>query len=269
MNSRVITAPRRGEPGRGGHPASWWEQLIEATDRFDAASVTEGLADSIIPKISSRLLRREAEIAADVVVLHLNRPVSTELAGRAVKAIDRLVATVERLDRSETAEGGIEEAYALCDALQGRFAEAAAAAERFIGTAPLLRSFVAALRLERFDMSLAMRLMTAGQNPVAAIQSGLAVGKYAWWPTWLLEIVTERAMAGTLDDTTIAALDQCAYAELSPTQARVARRMLSADGQLIEGAAQRLESMGAFAAAGKLRDGDLMAVALAARMVPL
>ncbi|MBU2668463.1 hypothetical protein KOI35_33615 [Actinoplanes bogorensis] len=266
MNTRVISVPR--QTGRG-RPASWWAQLIEATDRFDAASVTEGLADAIIPKITSRLLRREAELAADVVVRHLNKPANDELSERAGKAVDRLVATVERLDRSETAEGGIDEAYALCDALQGRYADAAAAAEQFIGTAPLLEAFVAALRLERFDMALAMRLMRAGQNPGAAVQSGLAVGKYAWWPTWLLEIVTERALAGRLDAATIAALDQCAYAELSATQARVARRMLNGDAPLIEATAQRLESMNARTAAQKLRGGDLMAVALAARMVPL
>ncbi|MGK5681995.1 hypothetical protein [Actinoplanes sp. URMC 104] len=256
-------------PRRTGHPASWWAQFLNASDRFDVASVTEGLSDAIIPKISSRLLRREAELAADAVVRHLSKPASVEASERAGKAVDRLEATVERLDERATAEPGLDEAYALCHALRGRYAEAASEAERFVGTMPLLKVFVECLRLERFDMALAMRLVNAGQNPETAVRSGLAIGRYGWWPSWLLSVVTERALAGTLDQATITALDQCAYAELTPTQARVARRLLGGDEELVEATAQRLESLGAYAAAGKLRDGDLTAVALAARMVPL
>ncbi|MBM2621349.1 hypothetical protein JIG36_38190 [Actinoplanes sp. LDG1-06] len=254
---------------RPGHAAAWWEKFLDVSDRFDAASVAENLSDAIIPKISSRLLRREAELAADVVVRHLNKPASGELSERAGRAVDRLEATVERLDQRAADDSGIAETYALCHVLRGRFAEGAAEAEQFIGTAPILQAFVTALRLERFDMTLATRLMRAGQSPEVAVQAGLIVGKYAWWPDWLITIVSERALAGTLDAATITALDQCAYAELTPTQARVARRLLSGDEQLIEATAQRLESLGAFGAAGKLRGGDLMAVALAARMVPL
>ncbi|GAB2566878.1 hypothetical protein Aab01nite_45720 [Paractinoplanes abujensis] len=262
MSTGVINA-------RAGHPASWWEKFLTVSDRFDDASVTEHLSDEIIPKISSRLLRREAELAADVVVRHLNRPVSNELSDRAARAIERLEATVERLDQRAADDSGIAESYALCHVLRGRFAEGAAAAERFVGTAPILKAFVEALRLERFDMGLALRLIRAGQSPEIAVQSGLAVGKYAWWPDWLLTVVSDKAMAGTLDAETIKALDQCAYAELTPTQARVAKRLLGGDDQLLEATAQRLESLGAFGAASKLRSGDLMAVALAARMVPL
>ncbi|GAA2628197.1 hypothetical protein [Paractinoplanes durhamensis] len=253
-----------------GHSTEWWAQFQEVSDRFDAASVTEGLADAIIPKIPSPLLRREAEIAAEVVVLYLNKAASDELAGRSRKAVDRLVATVSRLtERSTAEEAGTDAAYALCHALEGRWADAAAEAEPLVGTQALLRVFVKALRLERFDMSLAVRLLRAGQQPDIAVQSGLVVGKYAWWPAWLIKIVTERAMAGTLDDDTIMALDRCAYAELSPAQARMARRLLNGDEMLIDGAAFRLEAMGEPRAAAKLREGDLTAVALAARLIPL
>ena len=253
-----------------GHPASWWAQFPEVSDRFDAASVTEGLSDEIIPKIASPLLRREAEIAADIVVRHRSKPSSPELAERASKATARLMATLARLDDRATGDDSATgEAHALSLTLQGRYAEAAAEAERFLGTAPVLKVFVTALRLERFDTSLAMRLISAGQRPAAAVQSGLAVGKYGWWPTWLLKVVTDRALAGKLDDETIAALDQCAYAELSPAQARVARRLLSGDQMLIDASAQRLGGLGETVAATKLREGDLTAVALAARLIPL
>jgi len=253
-----------------GHPASWWAQFPEVSEKFDAALVTEGLADVISPKIASPLLRREAEIAAEVVVLHLNKVNSPELAARADKAIGRLEATVARLtDRSTAEDAGTSEAYALCHALRGRWAEAAAAAEKFAGTQPLLKVFVAALRLERFDTSLTVRLLRAGQRPEAAIQSGLVVGKYAWWPDWLIRIVSERALAGKLDEGTITALDQCAYAELSPAQARMAGRLLNGEESLVEASAHRLEAMGEQEAAAKLREGDLTAVALAARLIPL
>ena len=110
-------------------------------------------------------------------------------------------------------------------------------AEPFLGTVPLLRVFVAALRLERFDVGLTVRLIRAGQRPAAAVQTGLAVGKYGWWPDWLIKIVSERAMAGALDEETITALDRCAYAELSPAQARIARRLLSGDQAMIDASA--------------------------------
>lgn len=255
---------------RRGHSAEWWAQFLSVSDKFDAASVTEGLSDAITPKIPSPLLRREAEIAAEVVVLHLNKPQSEELTARAIKAVHRLVATVERLtERATGEESGTDAAYALCHALDGRWAEGAAAAEPLVGTQTLLMAFVKALRLERFDNALTVRLLRAGQSPKIAVQAGLVVGKYAWWPTWLLKIVTERALAGTLDEETITALDQCAYAELSPAQSRMARRLLDGDATLIDGTALRLETLGEPEAAAKLREGDLTAVALAARLIPL
>jgi hypothetical protein len=252
------------------HPAEWWAQFPEVSDRFDAALVTEGLADAIIPKIPSMLLRREAEIAAEVVVRHLNKVASEELAERSAKAVKRLVATVERLDDRSTAEDtGTTEARALCHALRGEWAQAAAAIEPHVGTQPLVQIFVTALRLERFDIPLAVRLIRAGQRPALAVQSGLAVGKYGWWPTWLIKIVTERALAGKLDDETILALDRCAFAELSPAQARMAKRLLNGDKALVEASAHRLEGLGEEKSAAKLREGDLTAVALAARLIPL
>lgn len=265
----MTTSALGAAPPGTRHPAWWWAQFLSVGERFDAALVTEGLSDEIVPRISSRLLRREAELAADTMVRHLSKPASAELASRADKGVARLVATVERLDERATAEAGLDEASALCQVLQGNYAEGAAQAEPFVGTAPLLKIFVEGLRLERFDIGLALRLMAAGQTPDAAVRSGLAVGRYGWWPSWLLTIVSERALAGTLDAATITALDQCAYADLSPAQARVARRLLSRDADLVETTSQRLESLGAYAAAGNLRDGDLTAVALAARMVPL
>lgn len=253
-----------------GHPASWWAQFAEASERFDCATVTEGLAEVITPKIPSPLLRREAEIAAEVVVRYLNKTSSPELQERSAKARARLVATVERLaERATGDDAGISEARALCHVLEGRIAEGAAEIEPVVGTVELLKAFVAALRLERFDKGLTMRLLKAGQRPEQAVQAGLAVGKYGWWPTWLLKIVTERALAGTLDRDTITALDQCAYADLSPAQSRVARRLLTGDDMLIDASAHRLEALGEVEAATKLREGDLTAVALAARMIPI
>ncbi|MFI5895099.1 hypothetical protein ACIA5D_33865 [Actinoplanes sp. NPDC051513] len=258
------------ETKHGRHPASWWAQFPKVSDRFDAAVVTEGLADSITPKIASPLLRREAEIAAEVVVRYLNKPVSPELAERSAKAIERLVATVERIAERHTGEdSGTAEVYALCHALQGRWADAAAEAEPFVGTQPLLKVFVGALHLERFDTGLTVRLLRAGQDPGTAVQAGLVVGKYGWWPHWLLKIVSERAMAGTLDAETVAALDRCAYAELTPAQSKMARRLLNGDEGLIDASAARLETLGEGEAAAKLREGDLTAVALAARLIPV
>lgn len=258
------------ETARNGHPASWWAQLPEAAERFDDATAAEGLSDLITAKIPSPLLRREAQIAADLVVRHLSKPASAELAERAAKATERLVCTVERLGERQAGDNsGTCEAHALCHALQGRWADAAAEAEPFVGAQALLRVFVGALRLEHFDQALAVRLLGAGQGPGAAVRAAQMIGRHGWWPGWLLKIVNERAQAGTLDEETVTALDQCAYAELSPAQARMAVRLLNGDEALIASAAERLESLGEADAAVKLREGDLTAVALAARSVPL
>lgn len=252
------------------HPASWWAQFEEGSEKFDAASVTEALGDVITPRIRSALLRREAEIATDRVVLYLNRPASEERAERASQATARLLATVKRLNERATGDHpGTTEAYAVCLVLQGRWAEAATAVEPVLGTAPLLRAFVAALRLERFGTDLTLRLLDAGQSPAMAVECSLAIGRYGWWPSWLLKIVTERAQAGMLDAETITALQRCAYAELSPTQARMAQRLINAEPQLVEAAAYRLETLGEHPTAARLRKGDLTTIAFAARLIPV
>ncbi|WP_430784259.1 hypothetical protein [Actinoplanes sp. G11-F43] len=251
------------------HPANWWAQFPEASERFDAAYLTEGLGDLINAKIAAPLLRREAEIAADVVVRHLNKPQSEELAARATEAVERLVATVERLEERSGELLSLTEAHAICHLLSGRFGEAANAAEEFLKTQQILRVFVGAMRMERFDADLTVKMLASGHNPSAALQSGMVVGKYSWWPSWLIKIVTERAMAGRLDEDTVSALDRCAYAELTPAQSRIARRLLAGEDQLIDASAIRLEGLGEADAAEKLRQGDLTAVALAARLIPV
>ncbi len=251
------------------HAAPWWAQILDASDRFDAAYLVDGMSDLLTRKISAPLLRQEAKLAAEVVVRHLNRPASEELAAWAAAAATRLSTTLERFAERSTGTASTDEAAALSLALHGRYADAAAAAEPMVGRTPLLRLFLTALRLEYFDIPLAVRLIEGGQSPEQAIRSGFLVGKYSWWPSWLLRVVTERALAGELDAEVIAALEQCAYADLTPFQARLARRLLGGESDLIATAAQRLQDLGEADAAARLRDGDLNAVALAARVVPL
>lgn len=252
------------------HPESWWAEFERSGDRFDAASITEALSDVILPGIPSLLLRREGEIAADTVLRHLNRPSSPGLADRAAAAAARLVATVERInERALGDDAGTLGAYALCHVLHGRWAWAAAEVEPTVGTTPLLRAFVSALRLERFAAEIAVRLVNAGHSPATAVRSSVALGRYSWWPSWLLQIVTERVLAGTLDAEVITALNQCAFAELSPTQARMARRLINAEPQLVEATASRLDALGEHPAAVRLRGGDVTTVAFAARLIPV
>ena len=254
-------------PNPQTHPEEWWAQFQDASERFDAAMLVDGLGDLIVRRIAAPLLRQEAKLAADVVVRYLNRPISPELQAWASAAAARLSTTLQRFDERSTGVVSTVEATALSHALNGEYAKAATAAEAFVGTMPLLRLFVTALRLEYFDIPLVLRLIEGGQPPELAIRSGFLIGKYSWWPSWLLRIVSERALAGTLDTATIEALDTCAYAELSPFQARLARRLLDGEADLIKTAAQRLRGLGEHEAAVRLVDGDLNAVALAARLV--
>lgn len=251
------------------HPASWWDQFQQASEKFDLAILTESLGDEIVPKVSSPLLRREAQIAHEVMVRHLNKPASEELADRALKGVERLIETVARLEERSGDGFQLREARALIHLLEGKAGDAAHEAEEFVKTAAILRCFVSALRLERFDSNLAVKLLAAGQDPAMALQSGQVIGKYAWWPSWLLKVVTERALAGRLDKDTVTALDRCAYAELSPAQARIAKRLLDGEESLIDASAVRLEGLGEADAADKLRNGDLTTVALAARLIPI
>jgi hypothetical protein len=253
------------------HAAAWWAQFEKCSERLDAATLTDALSDVITPKIPSALLRREAEIATEAVLRHLNRPGSPEAEEGARRASARLRMTVERITERATGDNaGTDEAYAHCLLLQGRWAEAAAAIEPLVGHAPLVRAFVAALRLDGFGTELTLRLLKAGQDPSVAVRSSLAVGRYSWWPEWLLTIVTERVVAtGTVDPPTIAALQRCAFAELSPSQARMAKRLFNAEPQLVEAAASRLENLGEHPAASRLRAGDLGTVAFAAKLIPV
>jgi hypothetical protein len=252
------------------HLEQWWAQFLEASDRFDAAYLVEGLSDMVGPYIKAPLLRREVKIAADAVIRHLERPAGTERAEQAQEAADRLTRTLERIrDRSTGAAISTDEAAIIALALRGEYAAAGAAAEPLVGARKLQRLFVTALRLERFDIPLTLRLLEGGQSPAEAVRSGHLIGRYSWWPSWLLRVVTERALAGTLDEGTIAALDKCAYAELTPIQANLARKLLGGNEALIDTAAHRLTSLGEPEAAARLREGDITAVALAARLSAL
>jgi hypothetical protein len=252
------------------HPVSWWAEFEQNSERFDAASVTEALAAAIVPAIPSLLLRREADHATDAVLRHLNRPANPERAERATVAALRLAATVGRIDeRSIGDDAGTSAAHALCLVLRGEWARAAAAMQPLIGTGRLVKAFVAALHLESFGAEIALRLLDAGHSPAVAVRSAQALVRYHWWPTWLQEIVTERVLAGTLDSETVAALKQCAYAGLSPTQARMAKRLLNAEPQLVEATASRLENLGEHPAAERLRGGCVATVAFAARLIPV
>ena len=256
-----------GGGGAGRHPEQWWAQFPAASDHFDAPYVVETLSELLAPRIGAPLLRREVEIATVAVAKHLARPASPELAELAAAAVQRLSATLARMGERSTNAVSTQEAATVCRALSGQYAAAAAEAEAIVGTVPLQRLFVTALRLERFDIPLTLRLLEHGRSPEEAIRAGALVGRYRWWPQWLLRITTERALAGTLDESTIAALDNCAYASLSPLQAHLARKLLSGDARLIADAAQRLEGLGESDAAGRLRRGDLNTVALAVRLM--
>jgi hypothetical protein len=255
---------------QGKHPAAWWAQFEDHSGRLDTATLTDALSDVITPVIPSALLRREAELATETVLRHLNRPGSDEAAEAAGRATARLVATVERINERATGDdAGTTQAYAQCLLLQGMWAEAAAEIEPLTGAVPLIRAFVSALRLDAFGNELTLRLLRAGQEPSVAVRSSLAVGRYSWWPQWLLTIVTERVIAGTVDATTINALQRCAFAELSPSQARMAKRLFNAEPQLVEATAARLDNLGEHPAARLLRGGDLGTVAFAARLIPV
>jgi hypothetical protein len=263
-----VTGQRDGQGSRQ-HSREWWARLCELSERFDHAYVVEGLGDLIDRKVTAPLLRQEVRIAVDVMTRHLNRKSSAELAERAEAARNRLATTLERIE--ERSGGGVStvEASVISLALLGDYPGAAAAAGPIVGSAPVEELFVTGLRLERFDIPMALRLIEGGQQPHEAIRSGRLLGRYSWWPAWLLRVVTERALAGKLDEAMIEALDKCAYAALSPAQANLARKLLSGDTGLIATAAQRLAQMGEEDAGERLREGDLGTVALAARLMGL
>ena len=252
---------------QGLHSDQWWAEFVDASDRFDAAYVVEELGDLLAPTIGMPLLRREVEIATATVTRHLARPGNEDLADMARAAAQRLIRSVQRINERSVNSDDIVGAEAMCDALTGRYAQAAATAESVVGHARLCKIFVTGLRLEQFDIPLTLRLLKAGHPVTESVRSGALVGRYRYWPSWLLQIITERATAGMLDEETIAALDKCAYASLSPLQARLARKLLAGDPGLISTAAHRLEGLGEADAADRLRRGDLTTVALASRLM--
>jgi hypothetical protein len=259
--------PSAEHPQRVPHSESWWQRLIEESTKFDAAYLVEALGELIAPRILAPLLRREVELATGIAVRSLERPTNTELAAQAAAAAERLVTTTARISERSMTTAGLDEAAVMSHALAGRYAAAAVAAEPMVGSLALMTMFVTALRLESFDIPLTMHLLDAGQPPEQAMRSGRLIGKYRWWPSWLLKVTTERALAGSLDEEFIGALDNCAYASLSSLQAHLARRLLSGDQKLISDAARRLEGLGEQGVADKLRAGDLNMVALAARLM--
>ena len=249
------------------HTEQWWAEFIDVSEQFDAAYVVEELGDLIAPTIGMPLLRREVEITTATVARHLARPANADLAELAEAAGTRLIDSVERIKQRSLNPEDTVGAGAMCHALKGRYAAAAAAAEPVVGSAPLYKIFVTGLRLRQFDIPLTLRLLKAGHSVAHSVRSGALIGRYRYWPSWLLQIITERASAGTLDEETIAALDKCAYASLTSLQARLARKLLAGDSVLIATAAERLEGLGETDAAERLRRGDLTAVALATRLM--
>jgi hypothetical protein len=249
------------------HPEEWWAQFLDISEHFDAAWAVEEFGDLIVPRVPSALLRREVEIATATVTRHLAKPTNPELAELADTAMVRLDRTLERMKERSLGSTSMDEADAMVLVLRGRYAAAASAAEAIVGVPAVQLLFITAMRMERFDIPLALRLLDEGRSPGEAVRSGALVGRYRWWPSWLLRITTERALAGTLDEDTIAALDNCAYASLSSLQAQLARRLLSGNARQVDDAAKRLEGMGESEAAQRLREGDLNAVALAVRLM--
>jgi hypothetical protein len=246
------------------HAMSWWAGLIATSERFDAAYLVEELAGLLSPRIANRLVRREVDLAVATVNRHLLRPANEEFAEDAAAGRERLANTLSRLDVESTE---LADAAALSMAVSGDYPAAAAAAERLLGTSAVLDIVVPALRFEKFDAALAVRLLAAGRPPADAIRSGELIGRYQWWPAWLLDIATEQALAGRLAEDMVAALDACAYAPLTPAQTQVARRLLTGEPAALAAAATHLDRLGEHHAADQLRAGDLGAVALAAKLM--
>ncbi|GIF09748.1 hypothetical protein [Actinoplanes siamensis] len=247
------------------HPVDWWRQFQTASERFDEAILTTGLTELLLPKITSQLLQREADIAADVTILYRNKPASEGIRDRYEGARNRLRETISRLEERDVDRAVLLEAEAVCWVIDGDYARAAAEVEPRVGGVVLLRVFVAALRVAHLDVNVTAQLLNSGRTPAEAIYAGKIVGKYGYWPDWLRDLVVEHAQAGTLTDEFVAALDLCAFATLRSTQARLARQLLRREPAAIRSAARILEAVGEADIAVRLREGDMGAVAFAAR----
>ncbi|MEV6350491.1 hypothetical protein [Actinoplanes sp. NPDC051851] len=247
------------------HTVEWWQQFETASDRFDEAILTTGLTELLLPKITSQLLQREADIAADIAILFRNKRSSEGLRDRFDGARNRLRETIGRLEERGVDPATLVEALAVSWVLDGEYSRAAAEIEPRVGAVVLLRIFVSALRVSHLDVNVTAQLLNAGRTPAESIYAGKIVGKYGYWPDWLRELVVEHAQAGTLTTEFVAALDLCAFATLRSTQARMARQLLRREPAAIATAARTLETIGEPDIAARLREGDMGAVAFAAR----
>jgi hypothetical protein len=247
------------------HPPEWWDRVLSLCGTFDDAVATERLADLILPHIAGRMLRREADLAVGKVVWYLNRRTSAQLGATAAKVTERLEALLERRRDSNRVDG-VREALAICSLLRQRYGVAASEVESVVGMPKLLDAVFAALRSSQFDGAITIELLRRGQEPEDAVRIGLALGTYGWWPAWLRSVTTELALDGRLDSATITALDRCAFAELTPIQARMARKLIGGDDALASLAASRLASLGKPEAAEALLRGDLEAIAMASKL---
>ncbi|MEU4691380.1 hypothetical protein [Actinoplanes sp. NPDC023714] len=247
------------------HPVEWWKQFETATERFDEAILTTGLTELLLPKITSQLLQREADIAADITILYRNKPKSEGLHDRYLAAAERLRETIARLAVRDVDQSTLAEALAVSWVIDGEYARAAAEMEARVGAVALLRVFVSALRVSHLNVNVTAQLLNSGRTPAEAIYAGRVLGKYGYWPDWLQSLVVEHAQAGTLTEEFVKALDLCAFATLRSTQSRFARQLLRGEPAAIRSAVRILESIGEAEIAGRLREGDMGAVAFAAR----
>jgi hypothetical protein len=247
------------------HPPEWWDGLLRACGPFDDAVATERLAELILPRISRRMVRREAEMAINRVVLFLIKQ-TPDARATALKVTERLEALLLRRHDEDDEEPGVAEGQAICRLLRQQYGSAAATAERIVGMDKLLHAIFASLRSSSLHTAFTVELLKRGQEPEHAVRAGLALGTYRWWPGWLRSVATDLALAGRLDTATITALDRCAFAELNPIQARMARKLIDGDRELAGLAASRLVSLGKSDAAAALLRGDLEAIAMASKL---
>lgn len=247
------------------HPPEWWDRLLSACGPFDDAVATERLAELILPQISRRMMRREAELAVNRVVWSLIQQ-TPELRATALKVTERLEVLLLRRRNQGDEEDGVSGGEAICRLLRQQYGEAVAAAEAAVGMEKLLHAIFASVRSSTLHVPFTVELLKRGQEPEPAIRAGLALGVYRWWPTWLRTVATDLALAGRLDEETITALDRVGFAELNPAQAKMARKLIAGDAGLASVAASRLMSLGKADAAAALLQGDIEAIAIASKL---
>jgi hypothetical protein len=247
------------------HTPEWWDGLLNVCGPFDEAVATERLAELILPRIPHRMLRREADLALNKVVLYLIKR-TPDLHATARKVAERLEVLLVKRRREDDDEPGMSEGEALCRLMRQEYGAAAAFAERTVDLDKLLQAVFAALRSTTLHVPITIELLKRGQEPELAVRAGLALGTYRWWPEWLRSVATDLALRGQLSQDIITALDRCAFAELNPIQARMARKLIDGDPELAGIAASRLVSLGKADAAAALLRGDLEAIGMASKL---